>query len=64
MVSTEFAKMASLNLMKDQFHYQQTAYNMVGANAGKNCAFYVINGKEPTMWDSEFNNLYYSHKDD
>lgn len=64
MVSTQFAEMAARGLMKDAFHYQQVAYNEVGANAAKNTAFYVNTGKEPTMWDPELENLYYSHKND
>ena len=47
LVSTKFAAMASRGLMKDAFHYTQAAYNMVGTEAGRNTAFYIINNKKP-----------------
>lgn len=62
LVSTRLANMAVEGLMKDQFHYTQTGYNIVGEDAGKNMAFYVNNLKEPIMYDSEYSNLYYSTK--
>lgn len=62
LVSTKFASMASDGLMKDSFHYKQEGYNIVGRDAGINTAFYIKNLKEPTMWDWEYKNLYYSHK--
>lgn len=43
LVSTKFDEMVEVSLMKAPFHYKQTAYNIVGAEAGKNTAFYVIN---------------------
>lgn len=62
MVSTKFDKMATDGLMKDTFHYYQHGYNIVGADAGRNTAFYVKTGKEPTMYDWENQCLYFSHK--
>lgn len=62
MISTDFAGMKERGLMKDSFHYYQAGYNEVGRYAGVNAAFYANNGKEPTMYDTEYNNLYFSHK--
>jgi hypothetical protein len=62
LVSCKLAEMAELGLMKDQFHYLQEGYNIVGKDAGINTAFYINNLKEPTMWDPENDNLYFSHK--
>ena len=42
LVSTEFAGMKERGLMKDDFHYYQTAYNEVGTNAGRRTAFDII----------------------
>lgn len=44
----------------DQFHYVQQGYNITGADAGINTAFHIVNKKEPFMFDSESNNLYFS----
>jgi hypothetical protein len=49
LVSTKFSEMASQGLMKDPFHYKQTAYNIVGTEAGKNTAFYILNNKKPEL---------------
>lgn len=62
MVSTDFAAMKDRGLMKDAFHYYQQAYNEVGTKAGINAAYYVNNGKEPVMYDPQYDNLYYSRK--
>ncbi|MGU9052047.1 sialate O-acetylesterase [Clostridium perfringens] len=62
LVSTKFDSMATDGLMKDQFHYKQAGYNITGEDAGINTAFYIKNLKEPTMWDWEHQNLYFSHK--
>lgn len=62
MASTDFAGMKDRGLMKDDFHYQQAAYNEVGTYAGINTALYVNTGKEPTMYDTQDGSLYFSHK--
>ena len=62
LVSTKFDKMATDGLMKDQFHYKQEGYNITGKDAGINTAFYINNLKEPTMYDWENQNLYFSQK--
>ena len=62
LASTKFDKMATLGLMKDQFHYYQHGYNLVGAEAAQNIAFYANTGKEPTLYDWENQELYYSFK--
>ena len=45
----------------DTFHYLQPAYNIQGRQAGTNFAFYLNNSKEPTMYDKEYGELYYSY---
>lgn len=49
LVSTKFDKMVAMGLMKDPFHYKQSAYNIVGEEAGRNTAFYIVNNKKPIM---------------
>lgn len=41
MVSRSFSEMKKRGLMKDDFHYFQEAYNIVGREAGENAALYV-----------------------
>ena len=62
MVSTDFASMKDRGLMKDAFHYKQDAYNEVGEYAGINTALYVNTEKEPAMYDTQNDTLYYSYK--
>ena len=69
LVSTKLCDFAYNGLMKDQFHYKQEGYNIVGKDAGINSAFYVNNNKEPFMYDGEatrcpekFDTLYVSRK--
>ena len=62
MVSCDFAGMRSRGLMKDSYHYYQAGYNECGTHAGINTAYYVNTHKEPTMYDTEYNSLYFSHK--
>ncbi len=40
LVSRLFQTFAAKGLMKDEFHYRQEGYNLVGAEAGKNVAEY------------------------
>lgn len=42
MVSRAFAEMKERGLMKDDFHYFQEAYNIVGQEAGEHTAQYVL----------------------
>jgi hypothetical protein len=56
------ASFKTRNMMKDQFHYYQDAYNEMGTYGGINVGNYVNTLKEPTMYDTKYNNLYYSHK--
>jgi hypothetical protein len=44
MVSRSFKTCASRGLMKDEFHYQQEAYNEIGAEAGANAARAILQG--------------------
>mgnify|MGYP003302780477 CR=1 FL=1 len=62
MASTDFAGMKARDLMKDDWHYKQAAYNEVGKYAGVNIAFFVKTGKEPTMYDTQDGSLYFTHK--
>ena len=62
LVSCDFAAMRAKGMMKDSFHYYQIGYNITGNSAGINSAFFATTGKEPTMYDPENDNLYYSHK--
>lgn len=49
LVSTKFDTMLEQGLMKDQYHYFQAAYNLVGQDAGKNAAYYCMQGMEPDV---------------
>ena len=62
MATTTLSSMKNRGLMKDDFHYTQEAYNEAGAYSGQNCAFYIITKKEPTMYDSKYNDLYFAQK--
>ena len=62
MASTDFAGMKDRNLMKDDWHYKQDGYNEIGEYSGINISMYVKTGKEPTMYDTQNDTLYYSHK--
>lgn len=59
MATTLLASYKSRNMMKDEFHYTQEAYNEMGTDAGRNAASYVLTGLEPSMYDPEYNNQYY-----
>lgn len=63
LVSTKLAGFAEQGLMKDSFHYTQEGYNIVGKDAGLNTAFYINNGIEPYMYDSEYDNVYFPYKE-
>lgn len=58
MITGKLAGMADAGLMKDEAHYTQEAYNIVGADAGKNMAYFVNTGMEPYYYDSEYDNYY------
>lgn len=62
LVGTEFAQLSKGGYLKDGVHFVQQAYNLQGEQAGRNTAFYIQNQKEPTIYDSEFKELYVSHK--
>ena len=63
MASTDYAGMLARGLMKsDGLHYTQAGYNECGDYAGVNAGIYASTGKEPTMYDPEYTNLYYCHK--
>ena len=62
MCTTDLASFRDRGLMKDKYHFYQAAYNEMGRYSGANIAVYVDTGKEPTMYDPKYNNLYYSHK--
>ena len=57
LISGKLAGVASAD-MKDSAHFKQSTYNEVGADAGKNMAYYVNTGMEPYFWDPEYENYY------
>ena len=59
MASTLTAGFVDDGLMRDDWHYTQEGYNILGTDAGKNVAFYANNGIEPTMYDPYYLGLYY-----
>ena len=59
MASTLASSFVDESLMKDNWHYLQEGYNMLGTDAGKNVAFYANTGIEPCMYDSYYHDLYY-----
>lgn len=58
LVSTKLAGFAARGMMKDTYHFTQAGYNEVGEDAGKNAAYYVKTGTEPSMHDPEYDNTY------
>lgn len=61
MASTLLAGFAEQGLMKDEFHFLQEGYNIVGTDAGKNTAFFANTGIEPYMYDAESKSLYFPY---
>lgn len=49
LVSRQFASFAARGLMKDEFHYLQEGYNLVGAEAGRNAGRYIAAGEMPEV---------------
>lgn len=45
LVSCQFATFAGRGLMKDEFHYCQKGYNLVGEEAGRNAGRYILKQK-------------------
>jgi hypothetical protein len=52
----------SLTILDQYGHFNQDEYNTLGNVAGTNAAFFRTRGKEPTMYDSKNDNLYFSKK--
>ena len=46
LVSSSFGKFVDMGLMKDEFHYYQEGYNIVGEEAGANAGHYVLRHSE------------------
>ena len=44
--------------MPDNSHFKQYVYNEIGKDAAINTAYYLNNGKKPTMYDPEYNNYF------
>ena len=59
MGSTLTAGFVEDGLMKDNWHYTQKGYNILGKDVGINLAFYVNNGIEPYMYDPHTESTYY-----
>lgn len=60
LVTADQSSFKARGLMKDSFHYYQAGYNEMGRFGGSNAAYYVLSGKEPTMFDTKASALYYS----
>lgn len=58
LVSTRFDSMQAEKLMSDPFHYKQAGYNLTGADAGKNTAYYLKAGRNPSFYDWHYNDIY------
>ena len=58
MATTVLCGMRARGLMKDAHHYYQAAYNEMGRYAGTNAALYANTGREPSMYDPKYDNLY------
>ena len=48
MVSTQFKEFAESGLMKDELHYCQKGYNLVGEEAGRNAGIYTLSKRRKT----------------
>ena len=59
MGSTLTAGFVEDGLMKDNWHYTQKGYNVLGNDVGTNLAFYVNNNIEPYMYDPHTRSAYY-----
>ena len=57
MISGKLAGVAGED-MKDSAHFKQSTYNEVGADAGKNMAYFANTGMEPYFYDPEYENYY------
>ena len=64
MASTLAVTFPGEGLMSDSVHYTQEGYNLLGADAGKNVAYYVNNGQEQSMYDSHYSNTYLPAEED
>lgn len=62
MGTTVLASFRDKGYMQDNLHFYQDGYNLMGTYCGTNAGIYATTGKEPTMYDYKYNNLYYSHK--
>ena len=58
LVCTETVTFIDEGLMYDYVHYSQAGYNKAGSLAGENAAYFVMTGKQPTMADPKYGNIY------
>lgn len=58
LVSAKLASMADDGLMKDEYHYVQKGYNIVGKDVGKNMAYFVKKNEKPSFYDPEYKKDY------
>lgn len=58
LISTKAVELENMGLMRDTVHYSQGGLNIIGSDAGCNMAYYVITGKEPSLYDFKDDNLY------
>ena len=63
MASTALASFKDKGLMKDEFHYYQNGYNLVGTYAGRNVGLYRLFGIGKPQYDVMTNSLFFTDKD-
>lgn len=63
MASTALASFKDKGMMKDNFHYYQDAYNIVGTYAGRNVGLYRLYGIGKPQYDVMTNSLFFTDKD-
>lgn len=51
LISTKFSQFKKTGEMKDEYHYTQNAYNLVGEEASINAGTYTLTGIKPTIYD-------------
>lgn len=61
MATTVLASFKDKNMMKDEYHYYQDAYNIAGQYAGMNVGEYVVKNADPIMYDPKYENLFYTN---
>ena len=63
MASTALASFKDKGLMKDEFHYYQDGYNLIGTYAGRNAGLYRLYRIGKPQYDVMTNDLFITNKD-